>query len=163
MNELDTIMNKEKLSALMDGEFDPKELDALLAALNQDDALLQEWQEWQLASDALHGDLVSDGFMSRFSERLAAEPVVLAPRRLLRQRVPVRRLLVPLTVAASVAFVGVAMWRVNQPVQETTAAQIAAETETTLRSYLAAHRETDGNPFAEGDVIQANFQPAEVR
>lgn len=155
-------MSKEKLSALMDDELDPCELDGLLNALREDDALLQDWHDWRLTSEILKGQSQSINasvFMTNFSERLAVEPIVLSPRRMLRKPQPVRRLLAPLTVAASVAFVGVAVWRINQPPQSLApAVQVAQETESTLRAYLAAHRESDGNPFAEREVIYANFQ-----
>lgn len=153
-------MSKEKLSALMDDELDPGELDDLLKALRENDALLADWHDWRLTSDVLKGHANCPSvFMASFSERLAAEPIVVAPRRMLRKQQSVRRLLAPLTVAASVAFVGVAVWRFNQP-QESLApmAQVAQETESTLRAYLAAHRESDGNPFAEREVVYVNFQ-----
>ena len=93
--------NCERLSALMDGELDPKELDALLAAVNKDESLLREWHDWRLAGDVVQGEThCAPGFMGRFSERLAAEPVVVAPRVQLRRP---RRLLIPLAMAASVA------------------------------------------------------------
>ncbi len=160
-------MSKEKLSALMDGELDPRELDVLLAVLREDEALLADWHDWRLASDVLKGHQVcSSVFMARFSEQLAAEPILLSPRRMLRKPQSVRRLLAPLTVAASVAFVGVAVWRINQPTQSLTpvaqVAQESQETESTLRAYLTAHRESDGNPFAEREVIYANFQSVDT-
>lgn len=155
-------MSQEKLSSFMDGELDPKELDALLAAVQSDEALLSDWHSWRLASDVLNGcPSCSPTFMKRFSERLTAEPIVLVPRRSRRKAQPVRRLLVPLTMAASVAFVGVAVWRVNEP-QQVNAVQIAQGTESTLRDYLVAHRESDGNLFAEGEVIHANFQSVDT-
>lgn len=156
-------MSKEKLSALMDGELDPHELDDLLKSLREDDALLQSWHDWRLASDVLEGcPSCSPDFMRRFSEKLAAEPIVVAPRSMRhRKAIPVGRILMPLTVAASVAFVGLAVLRVNT-VDQSSAVQIARETESTLRSYLAAHRESDGNPFADREVIRANFQFVET-
>lgn len=156
-------MSKEKLSALMDGELDAAELDALLKALREDGALLEAWQDWQTASGAMTGyRCCSSQFMQRFSRQLAEEPVVMAPNRLRQRAIRVRRLLVPLTMAASVAFVGVSVWQISEPVQPS-GVQIAKETESTLREYLAAHRAVDGNPFAEREVIQANFQRVESR
>ncbi|MDR3410610.1 MAG: RseA family anti-sigma factor [Formivibrio sp.] len=153
-------MSKEKLSALMDDELDPRELDSLLNALRDDGNLLADWSDWRLASDTLQGHPVySPVFMTRFSELLAAEPIIVAPQRMLRKPRHVRQFLVPLTVAASVAFVGVAVWRVNQPAQSVApVAQATQDMGSTLHAYLAAHRESDGNPFAEREVIYANFQ-----
>lgn len=157
-------MSKEKLSALMDGELAPHELDALLNTLAQDDTLLETWSEWHLTSDVLQGEpCCVSRFMARFSERLADEPVVFTPRRMLRKPSRMRRFLVPITVAASVAFVSVAVWQISRPeLENTPAAQFAAETEANLRAYLIAHRESDGNPFAGREVIYANFQSTDT-
>lgn len=100
MNRMETIMDKncERLSALMDGELDPKELDALLAAVNKDESLLREWHDWRLAGDVVQGEThCAPGFMGRFSERLAAEPVVVARKAQLAFEP--RRLLIPLAAA----------------------------------------------------------------
>lgn len=155
-------MSKEKLSALMDGELDSHELDDLLKALHDDDALLQSWHDWRLASDAMEGcPACSPRFMQRFSAQLAAEPIVVAPRKMRRKPPALRRFLVPMTVAASVAFVGIAVLRVNES-RQSSAVQVAQETESTLRAYLAAHRESDGNLFADREVVRANFQFVET-
>lgn len=156
-------MSKEKLSALMDGELDPSELDALLKAVREDDALLDAWNAWRAPFDAIEGcPSCSSRFMQRFSARLSSEPVVVAPRAMRRKLSRGRKILVPLTMAASVAFVGVAVWRVNEPAQPT-AVQVAQETESTLRAYLEAHRASDGNLFAEREIVRANFQSVEAR
>lgn len=163
MNRMETIMDKncERLSALMDGELDPKELDALLAAVNKDESLLREWHDWRLAGDVVQGEThCAPGFMGRFSERLAAEPVVVAPKAQLRRP---RRLLIPLAMAASVALVGIVVWRIEPVSQELNpAAQYAAETEATLHAYLAAHRESDGDPFGEGEEANTHFFPVKT-
>ncbi|SFN12461.1 sigma-E factor negative regulatory protein RseA [Formivibrio citricus] len=152
---------KEKLSALMDGELDPREVEEVLVSLRQDRTLLQEWASWQAGRDILKGEGVAQaGFVERFSRRLEAEPVVIAPRRI---RV-LRRLAVPVTVAASVAFVGIAVWQYyGGSIEPVTANQMAAETEAVLHDYLAAHRQSEGNPFVERGVQKAQFQVAGQR
>ncbi|MBP2837968.1 anti-sigma-E factor RseA [Dickeya parazeae] len=69
-------MQKEKLSALMDGEAVDN---ALLGALSKDDALQQSWQRYHLVRDTLRGD-VSETLMqvdiaSRVAAALEQEPV----------------------------------------------------------------------------------------
>ncbi len=150
---------KEKISALMDGELDQREMDAVLGSLKQDESLLQDWVVWQAGGDALKGrGVASTGFIARFSLRLDAEPVVLVRRNSLR------RFALPVALAASVGFVGIAMWQ-YYGVQAVPVAsnQIATETEATLHDYLVAHRRGEGNPFADREMIQAQFHVAVPR
>ncbi|MEH2922594.1 anti-sigma-E factor RseA [Samsonia erythrinae] len=74
-------MQKEKLSALMDGEAVDSEL---LSALSQDDKLQQSWQSYHLIRDALRGD-VNEHIMhldiaSRVADAIEKEPVCLVPQ-----------------------------------------------------------------------------------
>ncbi|PNK97990.1 anti-sigma-E factor RseA [Hafnia alvei] len=72
-------MQKEQLSALMDGEVLDSEL---LGSLGKDDALQQTWKSYHLIRDTLRGD-VSDAIDFDISDRIAAalddEPVRLVP------------------------------------------------------------------------------------
>jgi sigma-E factor negative regulatory protein RseA len=90
------------LSALMDGELDDREAQTTMARLKSDVEFRSRWDEFHLVRDALHGEpVLSAGFGDRLSKRLADEPTVLAPRRLLpRTR---RALTYALSAAASVA------------------------------------------------------------
>ena len=90
------------LSALMDGELDDREAQNTMARLKSDAAFRARWDEFHLVRDALHGEpILSSGFSDRLSKRLAEEPTVLAPRRLLpRTR---RALTYTLSAAASIA------------------------------------------------------------
>ncbi|WP_051304874.1 sigma-E factor negative regulatory protein [Chitinilyticum litopenaei] len=164
----------EQLSALMDGELDDREASRLIGELQASPALQQAWYAWHLQQDCQAGHpLLSPDFMQQFSARLAAEPVVVAPQRLRRGR-PMRKLLVPLTAAASVAFFGVALWQgvyrsatpaaqpmvaaVGQPVAAQAVAQVDVEA---VRAYLSAHREAANNPLNGGEPLQtAVFKPA---
>lgn len=70
------------LSAALDGETARGETDACIMALRRDEALRQNWSEYHLIGDLMRGVApASNDFMARFSEQLAAEPTVLAPRR----------------------------------------------------------------------------------
>jgi sigma-E factor negative regulatory protein RseA len=95
-------MVMDRLSALMDGELDDREAQNTMARLRSDVAFRARWDEFHLVRDALHGEpILSAGFGERLSKRLAEEPTVLAPRRLLpRTR---RALTYALSAAASVA------------------------------------------------------------
>ncbi|PJK06319.1 hypothetical protein CO610_10450 [Lysobacteraceae bacterium NML95-0200] len=67
---------EEQLSALLDGELDTDRSRFLLRRLQHDDALADTLSRWQLAGDVLRGQgsaAASDGFIARFSARLAAE------------------------------------------------------------------------------------------
>ncbi len=150
---------RQELSALLDGELDSDRVDQVLDALARDPDLQHDWACWLGQGDRLRGEPpVSAGFMARFSERLAAEPVVLAPRRSRWSRK-----LLPLALAASVSFVVVSAWQMHwfavgaQPV-----AQIERE-EKALRAYLAAHLEDAGNPLAEQTVVAVAFESGENR
>lgn len=70
------------LSAMLDGEAGRDESGAFISAMKQDERLRRTWSEYNLIGDLMRGvGPAPDGFMTRFSERLAAEPTVLAPHR----------------------------------------------------------------------------------
>lgn len=74
-------MQKEKLSALMDGEAVDSEL---LGALSRDDALQQSWQSYHLIRDVMRGDVSENVIHLDIASRVAAaiekEPVRLVPQ-----------------------------------------------------------------------------------
>ncbi|NUZ06968.1 sigma-E factor negative regulatory protein [Piscinibacter koreensis] len=75
----------ERLSALVDGELDLIGADQACSSWRDDASARSTWHAYQLIGDVLRSDdLASDGdhdasFLAAFRERLAAEPVVLAP------------------------------------------------------------------------------------
>jgi sigma-E factor negative regulatory protein RseA len=72
-------MNREQISALMDGELDDARAQALCAQMKNDESS-ECWAEYHLIGDALRSEcLAQSGFARRFAERLAAEPTVLSP------------------------------------------------------------------------------------
>ncbi|MBK9605403.1 MAG: sigma-E factor negative regulatory protein [Betaproteobacteria bacterium] len=72
-------MNREQISALMDGEFDEARARSLCAQLKSEESV-ECWAAYHLIGDALRNDcLAQPGFARRFAERLAAEPTVLSP------------------------------------------------------------------------------------
>ena len=72
----------DRISALMDGELDDQEARNLVGRLKTDPALRIRWDEFHLVRDALRGEpLLSSQFNVAVTQRLAAEPTVLAPQR----------------------------------------------------------------------------------
>ncbi|TJZ67781.1 sigma-E factor negative regulatory protein [Chitiniphilus eburneus] len=161
---------KEQLSALIDSELEAKEHDRLLGQLSVDGDLRQDWQDWHLVGDVMQEHpLLSPDFMKRFSDRLAAEPIVMVPA---RRRSLLRRALVPLSAAASVAFVSVVGWQAYYSAVRNNAAPAVALAQQTqgvddeglrMQSYLAAHRHDSGNPFTGREFMQASFDPSQAK
>ncbi|WJV52851.1 anti-sigma-E factor RseA [Pectobacteriaceae bacterium CE90] len=77
-------MQKEKLSALMDGEVVDNEL---LSALSKDDKLQQSWQSYHLIRDTLRGDVCDNVVNIDIAERVAAV-LKKEPLRLISHTVP---------------------------------------------------------------------------
>jgi sigma-E factor negative regulatory protein RseA len=133
----------ERISAYMDGEADEQDGLAQLGRLKQDAELRRNWETWHLIGDALRGDAVrpSPDFMGRFSEALAKEPTVLAPK------APVRRPLLPriaLPLAASFGGVALVAWLAlsNNPLmpgKEPLASNAPPAKVEDARDYIAAH------------------------
>ena len=96
----------ERISALMDDEGIESELDQDMARLRTDSVLRRTWDTYHLIGDALRGD-VAPGLCPRVSERLAAEPTVLAPQ---RRKVDARAAQIGLAAAAGVAGIALVAW-----------------------------------------------------
>lgn len=108
---------KTKISALVDGELESREMDQLIDALEREDASRETWRLYHLLSDALRDtSLRSAGFSARFAEKLAAEPTVLAPGRLPAER----GRWMALSAAASLAAVALVGWLAFAPAPEST-------------------------------------------
>jgi sigma-E factor negative regulatory protein RseA len=97
---------KERISALMDGELGDREAAGVIAAVQAGGEARETWRAYHLISDAMRDSRVlSPGFAERVAERLAAEPTVLAPRRLK----PDTRTWVSVPAAAAASVAGVAL------------------------------------------------------
>lgn len=132
---------KEHISALMDGELDDESARIVFGKLKQGEALRDEWEIYHLIGDGLRQTpQLSGDFSSRFAERLAAEPTVLAPQpkpRLLRTKIA-------LSAAASLAAVSVVAWtafQLNPPDQAKIAAAPTHLSSTNVSGYVSAHQE----------------------
>jgi len=151
---------KDKLSALMDGELDDKSAAAVIEELGRDPEAAQTWRTYQLISDAMReSQLLSADFTTRFSERLAKEPTVLAPRAQFAglQRAPQRWFAVS-AAASVVAAVGLVGWLAFAP-QPQAPAPVAQAVEqkpnivpmpTSANDYLLAHQGFSPRLFLQG-------------
>ncbi len=81
---------RQQISELADGELDAGQAARLLKRLDTAE-LRDTWDVYHQIGDVLRTDAmasgVSAGFSRRFAERLAAEPVVLAPKRSMMSRI----------------------------------------------------------------------------
>ena len=102
------------ISALMDGELDDLEAQREIARLKSDEHTRERWDEFHLVGDALRGEpLLSAGFNESFSKLLAAEPTVLAPRRVISK--PRRMATYALSAAASLSAAALVAWVALSP------------------------------------------------
>ena len=111
---MDDSVNREDVSALVDGELDAPGLAAVCTAWGSDAAMRRDWHTWQLIGDVLRSeDLAADSardarFLAAVRERLATEPVVLAPSRTMVPAANVARpsrWVVPSAIAAGFVLV----------------------------------------------------------
>ncbi len=139
---------KNQISALMDGELDDEESRIVFGQFKQHETLRADWEIYHMIGDSLRQTPVWQGdFSTRFAERLAAEPTVLAPRSVKSPARPA----VSWPLAASVAAVSLVAWtalQLNQPEgaarQENRQKISAAEgglSPQNVKNYLSAHQE----------------------
>jgi sigma-E factor negative regulatory protein RseA len=101
---------KSEISAMMDGELSPSELEQPMRALHEGGEALETWRRYHLISDALRDTRVlSPGFSTRFAERLSLEPTVLSPASIPQPAAKAHRRL-PLSIAAGTAAVALVGW-----------------------------------------------------
>jgi sigma-E factor negative regulatory protein RseA len=97
----------DRISALMDGEVDEKSAEQVIDALARDTEARHTWRNYHMISDAMRGGLLlSGGFTERVVQRLAAEPTVLAPRRIRTESPRLFTVSAAVASLAAVAFVG---------------------------------------------------------
>src|SRR6478609_5736560 len=138
---------KERISALMDGELEGRAAEEAIESLRGEGEALESWRMYHLISDGMRDSrLLSAGLTARVSERLAAEPTVLAPGRL-PGRTPAQRF--AYAAAASVAAIGLVSWlafgpqpQAPQPIAKAEAPVIAITVPVTnaANDYLLAHQ-----------------------
>ncbi|HTE15210.1 MAG TPA: sigma-E factor negative regulatory protein [Burkholderiales bacterium] len=101
----------QNVSTLMDGELNVDEAKREVARLKADLTLRDTWDTYHLIGDAMRGSAIgAPGFTARLSERLGAEPTVLAPHASVTSRSARKIQTYALSAAASVAAVAVVGW-----------------------------------------------------
>lgn len=171
-------MNRQRISALVDGELDAAEARDLLGRMHDSEARTT-WNAYHRIGDIIRNDAMardlSRDFSARMAERLAAEPALLAPKRRLLSRFSGW----PVTLAAIAAtgfgfFVAPTLFNAKDsplPAQPATAAvsvpvshgtlladagsvaALSAEPAAYIRLHQASHPGMYGAiPGADGDV-----------
>ena len=153
---------KEKLSALLDGELKPGEIDQTVKHVASESHMCEIWGRYHLIRDAMRGqlgDLAAQNLAEKISARLHNEPSILAPRHRRSVRSGVTKLLTGMAVAASVAavaIIGVRSFVPEQNVQPLFAQSVesadylrggsrwqavSSDVERDLNMYLVQHNE----------------------
>ena len=140
---------KTRISALMDGELERHEAASPLDALRQDGEARDAWRSYHLIGDAMRDTrMLSPGFAARVAAKLAEEPTVMAPSRVVRSAERPRwQLLSAAASLAAVAFVGWVAFAPQesgpqmaqvQPQMQPVAAQVTPPD--SANDYLYAHQ-----------------------
>jgi sigma-E factor negative regulatory protein RseA len=166
----------DRISALMDGELDEKSAAQLIEALTRDGEAVRTWRRYHLIGDAMRGGLpLSDGFTERLAQRLAAEPTVLAPRRIRTESPRLFTVSAAAASAAAVAFVGWMAFAPQTSVAPAPIAQVHAPVEAkpvlvplpnAANDYLLAHQGFSPRVSLQGMapyVLTVAEHPAEAR
>ena len=140
---------REEISRLVDGDLPEEHFDAACSQLKQNEGMAT-WMCYHVIGETLRGtNGVNPGVSEKFTARLAAEPVVLAPRARVQ-----RPLTYAWATAATVAAIAVTGWVAFSVVDPTAGASAVAKVReaTTVRAaqvrpaavpqdYLLAHQE----------------------
>jgi sigma-E factor negative regulatory protein RseA len=155
----------EKISQLMDGELDGRESDVEIGRLEGEARLRERWETYHLVRDALRDEVdVGPAFMRGLHERLAQEPVVLAPRprssqRLVRYTLPMAAGLAGVVVVAWLALSAggptpqqLASQPEPQVVAQTASRPVPAPPSANggMSDYLVAHQEFSPSTAMQG-------------
>jgi sigma-E factor negative regulatory protein RseA len=144
---------KTKISELMDGELGSREAAAPLDALRFEGEARETWRSYHLIGDAMRDTrMLSAGFASRVSARLAQEPTVIAPGRL--AALPQRPRWQFLSAAASLAAVALVGWMAFGPRDD--GAQIAQVAPSPAAQAVPAVAAQVPPPAAANDYLYAH-------
>ncbi len=152
---------RERISALMDDQGSESELDRDMVRLRTDSVLRRTWDTYHLIGDALRGD-VAPGLCARVSERLAAEPTVLAPQ---RRKANARVAQIGLSAAAGVAGIALVAWlALPQWQSESEPRQVAAvPPPAAVAAVVAAPASPAASPVTPAAVGVENYLLAHQR
>ena len=144
---------KEQVSALMDSELGSLECEGCVKRMKEDPLARETWDIYHLIGDALRGHY-SGSLPASFSERLAQEPTILAPRRKVLQRHPAW---FALSAAASVAAVAAVGWMAVPMITQQPASM--AEAQPTMRVAQPA-QVFSVSPAAAPAAVVSNIVPS---
>jgi len=100
---------KARISEFLDGELESREAAGHLDALRSEGEARDTWRNYHLIGDAMRDTrMLSAGFAARVAAKIADEPTVMAPARIVPARLPQRWQL--LSAAASLAAVALVGW-----------------------------------------------------
>lgn len=165
----------EYFSAWIDGELDKETADALYQQTQLDVTKQQDWSMCHLIGDAMrdHESLSAD-FMTKFNQRLAAEPILIAPQAaaVLNHAALSKRQsrwkTYTASAMASCAAVAVVGWLAISGAASTNPAVLANKTQPILSvaqkegqarlvEYINLNQHSSGGMGSVDGVVQANF------
>jgi sigma-E factor negative regulatory protein RseA len=113
---------KEKISELMDGELGRHASPGALDALKTEGEARDTWRSYHLIGDAMRDTrMLSAGFSARVAAKLAVEPTVMAPSRVVQRAERPRWQL--LSAAASLAAIAMVGWLAFVPQEDVVGAK----------------------------------------
>lgn len=139
---------KQRVSELMDSELDQRSAAHVIAAIEADASLKQDWNDYHLIGDAMRANLhATVDVRERVAVLLEQEPTVLAPRRWIRR--PQARVVGAAALAASVSFAAVVGWQqLSAPGHSATLVASVSQSPAALQpasgnadAYFLAHQE----------------------
>lgn len=137
------MVERERVSALMDGELDSDQGPGFERVL-KDEAAAECWRDYHLIGDVMRGEAALSGaFAARVSTALAAEPTVLAPPRS-RSVGTARARTFALSAAASAAGLAVVVWLAMQGISGPSTAPLASGTQAVQPSAVASSDGQEG-------------------
>jgi sigma-E factor negative regulatory protein RseA len=146
------MVERERVSALMDGELDSDQGPGFERVL-KDEGAAECWRDYHLIGDLMRGEAgLSSAFSARVASALAAEPTVLAPQRS-RPAGSARVRTFALSAAASVAGVAVVVLLAMQGIRSPENGNLAKVTPTGSQTD-GTGKETPVAVKVDPDVIE---------
>ncbi|MCG6976382.1 MAG: sigma-E factor negative regulatory protein [Acidiferrobacterales bacterium] len=171
-------MMNEKLSALMDGELEPDQLQKVLKDAGSQDQLKKTWSRFYLAREVMRQELdhlAAADLADNVAAQLLQEPTILAPRRVLAAS-RIKRVATGMALAASVAAVALVGVRWMAPDDVAAPQYIASvenadylhtgatrwqsvpnDVEENLNAYLVEHSEFSSTTSMNGVMSYVRF------
>lgn len=162
----------EDLSALFDGELDAANLASLSDAWAGDDGLRQQWQTYALIGDVLrtgeqargpsHDRELFDAIRLRLAQEPARQPapsaqVISLPAAAVRRAFWRRRAIPTAGIAAGLAFVGLMVWKLPQPVES--GRELAGAPQTGNPAVMAVSAASSATSVAAASAASPDASP----